>query len=197
MNWKILTCITLNAWLKLNLKLKAAFVVITYTRSIGIGERLNCIREERNAQDRYAVAIKIGWETVGYIPRYISTLCSLFIRRGETIFCVVTGRRRYSRDLPQGGMEIPCKYRFVGSGKEIRKVRSYTTKPVNHLSSSRNEDRIQQSSSIAKHSSSQPSLPERTDDSSDLPPKADNIESSKITTKVSSKQTARRYQAAM
>ena len=121
-----------------------------------IGERLivNCEQEEGNAQDRYAVAIKIGRDTVGHVPRCISTLCSLFIRRGGTIFCVVTGRRRYSRDLPQGGMEIPCKYRFVGGGKEIKKVRSYITKPVNHLPSSR-DDRIQQSLSIVKHSSSQ------------------------------------------
>ena len=50
------------------------------------GERLNCEREEGNTQDRYAVAIKLSGDTVGHVPRSISTLCSLFIRRGGTIF---------------------------------------------------------------------------------------------------------------
>ena len=57
-----------------------------------IGERLNCERQEENPRDRYAVAIRKDGDTVGYVPRSISTLCSVFIRRGGTIFCVVTGR---------------------------------------------------------------------------------------------------------
>ena len=57
-----------------------------------IGERLNCEREEENPRDRYAVAIRKSGDTVGHVPRSISTLCSVFIRRGGTIFCVVTGR---------------------------------------------------------------------------------------------------------
>ena len=107
-----------------------------------IREQLNCEREEENPRDRYAVAIRKSGDTVGHVPHSISTLCSVFIRRGGTIFCVVTGRRRYSMDLPQGGMEIPCKYRFVGNGREIKKVRSYITKPVTRLPSSRDEDKI-------------------------------------------------------
>ena len=62
----------------------------------------------------------------------------------------MTGWRRYSRDLPQGGMEIPCKYRFVGNGTEIKKVQSYITKPVHYLPSKRDEDTIEQSSSSEK-----------------------------------------------
>ena len=84
------------------------------------------------------------------MPRNISTLCSLFLRRGGAIFCVVTGRRRYSRDLRQGGMEIPCKYRFVGNGTEIKKVQSYITKPVNYLPSKRDEDTTEQLSNSEK-----------------------------------------------
>ena len=38
-----------------------------------------------------------------------SSTCSLFIRKGGTIDCEVTDpNRKYSRDLPQGGLEIPC-----------------------------------------------------------------------------------------
>ena len=48
----------------------------------------------------------------------------MFLQGGGSISCIITGRRQYSRDLPQGGMEIPCKYRFVGSPKELNKVES-------------------------------------------------------------------------
>lgn len=44
---------------------------------------------------------------VGHVPRKISTICSLFIRRGGTIGCIVNGRRRYSSDLPQGVLKFP------------------------------------------------------------------------------------------
>ena len=49
---------------------------------------------------------------IGHVPRKISALCSLFIRRGGVLKCCVDGSRRYSADLPQGGMEIPCKLIF-------------------------------------------------------------------------------------
>ena len=40
---------------------------------------------------------------VGHLPqRYLE--CALFLRRGGTIHCVITGGRRYSRDLPRGGV---------------------------------------------------------------------------------------------
>ena len=102
-----------------------------------IGEQLNCEREDENPRDRYAVANKRSGNIVGHVPCNISTLCSLFLRRGGAIYCVVTGHHRYSRDLPQGGMEIPCKYRFVDNRTEIKKVQSYITKPAHYLPSKR------------------------------------------------------------
>ena len=38
---------------------------------------------------------------VGHVPRTISALCGLFLKKGGTISCVVTSPRqpRYSRDL--------------------------------------------------------------------------------------------------
>ena len=88
-----------------------------------VGEHLQCIREGDNAEDRYAIAVTKDGVTVGHLPRRISTLSSLFIRRGGIIRCSVTGNRRYSRDLAQGGMEIPCQLTFIGMGKELKKVR--------------------------------------------------------------------------
>ena len=50
-------------------------------------------------------------------------VCSLFLRRGGSIHCKVTGSRRYSSDLPQGGLEIPCSLVFKANVKEITKLR--------------------------------------------------------------------------
>ena len=111
------------------------------------------------------MAINKNRDTIGHMPHNISTVCSLFIRQGGAIFCVVTGWHRYSRDLPQGGMEIPCKYRYVGNGKEIKKVESYVTKSkaAHYLSSSMGEDTIEQSSNNEKLQSDQQSLTPRSD----------------------------------
>ena len=40
-----------------------------------------------------------------------------------TISCQVTGRRRHSADLPQGGLEVPCTLTFVGQSQDINNVR--------------------------------------------------------------------------
>ena len=50
-----------------------------------IGELLPCEREAGNASDRYAVAVMKYFAVVGHVPRKISTLCSIFLRRGGTI----------------------------------------------------------------------------------------------------------------
>ena len=69
-----------------------------------------------NLHDPLAVAIKKLSDgsnmIVGQVPRCISPLCSVFIRRGGSITCVVYGPRRYSSDLPQGGLELLCKLLF-------------------------------------------------------------------------------------
>jgi len=36
-----------------------------------------------------------------------------------TINCEITGRRRYSRGIPQGGLEIPCRLIFEGLEKYV------------------------------------------------------------------------------
>ena len=80
------------------------------------GEELNTKRETGNSHDPLAVAVtKLLQEerrTVGHLPRRISPLCSAFLRRGGTIKCIVNGHRKYSEDLPQGGLEVPCQLLF-------------------------------------------------------------------------------------
>ena len=75
-----------------------------------IGETLSSEREEGNTciSDPYVVPVseKVNARIIGHIPRKISAACSLFLGREEsTISCIVSGNRRYSSDLPQGGLE--------------------------------------------------------------------------------------------
>ena len=87
------------------------------------GEELECRRETGNSHDPYARAVIRNSTTVGHAPRRISSLCSSFIGSGGRISCRETkARRRYSSDLPQGGLEVPCVLQFVGTQAEIEKI---------------------------------------------------------------------------
>ena len=118
-----------------------------------VGETLVCEQESGNPNDPYAVAIKKGSEVVGHVPRKSSAACSLFLLLGGTICCEITdNQRRYSSDLPQGGMEVPCKFIFQGDTKCVAKVRKLIqsvppvnvnrdrSKPVNTLKRSLEEE---------------------------------------------------------
>ena len=72
-----------------------------------IDEVLSCKRDVGNSHDTFAVAIKYSSEVVGHVPRFLSSICSILIRRGGKIVCRITGTRCYLADLPQGGMEVP------------------------------------------------------------------------------------------
>ena len=89
------------------------------------GEELLCRREVGNSHDALSVAVlkEIGGENtiIGHVPRRISGLCNIFIRRGGSILCIVDGGRRYSADLPQGGLEVPCKLVFRIEKEELCK----------------------------------------------------------------------------
>ena len=84
-----------------------------------LDEELNCSRETDNPNDPYAVSVLKGTRVVGHVPR---RMCAIFLRSSGTITCTVTGNRRYSHDLPQGGMEIPCTLNFFGEDKWLKKI---------------------------------------------------------------------------
>lgn len=65
-------------------------------------------REMNNGKDRYSVAVKEGSRVVGHLTKKISRVCSQLLRRGGITSCITSGTRRYSADLDQGGLEIPC-----------------------------------------------------------------------------------------
>lgn len=90
-----------------------------------LGEQLSCKRESGNHKDPFAVAVVKALVTIGHLPKKISSVCSMFLLRSGTIHCQVTAPRRYSRDLPQGGLEIPCMLTFEGdrTRRDIVKAR--------------------------------------------------------------------------
>ena len=87
------------------------------------GKILTCKEEPGNIHDVYAVAVRRQGDdiTVGHVPRTISTVCCLFLKRGY-ITCGLNGPRQYSNDLPQWGFEVPCRLTFTGTGDDTSEV---------------------------------------------------------------------------
>jgi len=71
---------------------------------------LACQRETGNTHDPFAMKVMKCGSIVGHLSKKISSTCSLFLRHGPgVIVCRITDpNKRYSRDLEQGGLEIPC-----------------------------------------------------------------------------------------
>ena len=84
-----------------------------------VGELLSCERKMANTEDPYAVAVRRR-STVDHVPRRMSAACVLFLEREGTISCTVTGSRRFSADLPQGGLhlEVPGTSKACGQDEE-------------------------------------------------------------------------------
>ena len=70
-------------------------------------------------EDRYAIAIISNNQTVGHVPKFLSKLTFFFLKHGVMLTVKVTGERRYSFDLPQGGMEIPAEFIYKSEKKEL------------------------------------------------------------------------------
>ena len=49
-----------------------------------VGEALMCERQLKNSSYRYAVAVKNKGTIIEHLPRKLSQMCSLFLRRGST-----------------------------------------------------------------------------------------------------------------
>ena len=86
-----------------------------------VGEELTAEGEPGNSEDPFAVRLKRGEETVGYVPREISNICWLFIHRGS-LTTEVTHCAKWRSPILQGDLEIPCVLRFKGSLKNIEKL---------------------------------------------------------------------------
>jgi len=79
---------------------------------VPVTELLPCQRDIGNIYGMFAGAVVKESTIFGHCPRDISAPCFIFIWRGGSISCQVTGGRRYSSDLSQGGLEGPCVFNF-------------------------------------------------------------------------------------
>ena len=71
-----------------------------------------------------------GEVTVGHVPREISKLCCLFMKKGRRLTCTVTGpRRRSTIPVTEGGLEVQCSLSFEGPPELLKKF----SKVVNAL----------------------------------------------------------------
>ena len=55
-------------------------------REANYGELLSCTRETGNVFDPFVVCVQKDGDIVGHVPRKISAICSLFLRRNGLIF---------------------------------------------------------------------------------------------------------------
>ena len=95
--------------------------------TLAMNEVLQTRQEIGNPEDEHAVAVvktsDAGERTVGHVPKELSRICWGFLHNDGEIICTVTGSRRRS-PLMQGGLEVPCRYKFIGKRKHIKKLRS-------------------------------------------------------------------------
>lgn len=80
-----------------------------FTRTIGlcmyINETLPLKPEDNNKHDKHTVAITKDGDVVGHVSCSISQICWLFSKRGGTIKCRITGKRKLGV-----GLKVPCVY---------------------------------------------------------------------------------------
>ena len=86
-----------------------------------VGENLTCTQEPTNESDRYAVVMIKDGSIIGYTPQKMPHVCSMFLRRGSSITCLITGTQV---DLLQGGMitNVPVKSKIKLREKNLKFV---------------------------------------------------------------------------
>ena len=56
---------------------------------------------------------------VGNIPKFLSKITYFYRKHGGDLPVEIIGKRQYSRDFPQGGMELPDLYVFKTTNLEM------------------------------------------------------------------------------
>ena len=70
-------------------------------------------------QYKYAIALKQKDVIVGHIPKSLSKITYFYLKHDGDLLVEIIGKRQYSRDLPQGGMELPALYVFKTTNLEM------------------------------------------------------------------------------
>ena len=82
-----------------------------------VGRRYQCVVEEKNEHDEYAVAV-IDDGVVGHIPLRLSKIMTMFLKlTGSYIEAEVTGK--YVNRGAGYGLELPCIYHITGQEKAV------------------------------------------------------------------------------
>ena len=86
-----------------------------------IGEQLTFTRKTGNPTDCYAVAVIKDSAIIGHLPKNIPKICSLFLQRGGSIQCTVSGPRIFNRSTTRRtGNNL-----YTALHKEITKLKQY------------------------------------------------------------------------
>ena len=86
------------------------------------GSKLKPCHEKRPSafvEDKHAMALKFNDTTAGDVPKFLSKITYFFLKLGGDLVVKITGQRRYSPDLNQGGMELPGTYIFTSMDAEM------------------------------------------------------------------------------
>ena len=76
-----------------------------------IGARLITAPENKtwNSCGRWLrIAVINNGKTVGHVPKFLTKLIFFFLKNGGKLHITVTGLRKYSANLKQGGLELPA-----------------------------------------------------------------------------------------
>ena len=87
-----------------------------------VGSELTVCKETRPGalvEDKYAMALKYGDVTVGHVPKFLSKITYFYMKSGGEVSVRITGKRQHTKDLPQGGMELPAMYTFKSTNVEV------------------------------------------------------------------------------
>ena len=87
-----------------------------------IGSKLTAQYETRPGalvQYKYAIALKQKDAIDGHIPKFLSKITYFYLKHGGDLLVEIIGKRQYSRDLPQGGMELAALYVFKTTNLEM------------------------------------------------------------------------------
>ena len=57
--------------------------------------------------------------TVGHVPKFLSKITYFYIKNGGKLLVRITGKRKFSKNLPQGGMELPALYIFKSTNSKM------------------------------------------------------------------------------
>ena len=70
-------------------------------------------------EDKYAMALTFNDTTVGHVLKFLSKITHFFLKLRGDLVMKITGQRRYSQELDQGGMELPRTYVFTSTDAEM------------------------------------------------------------------------------